>query len=236
MISRLIARSLPLSLRTRLRELRHSLTDKRTVERSTVFTDIHDRNEWQSAGTISGPGSELAETADVRALLPVLIERLRITSLLDAPCGDFHWMSQVNLDSCRYIGAEVVPHLVIHTNEKFASERRSFILADLTHDDLPKVDLVLCRDCLIHLSFGDAKAVLANIRRSGSRYLLTTTDPSVTENRPIKTGQYHAINLQLPPFSFGKPLELHRDRREPIDGQNLIDPHKHLALYRLKIG
>src|SRR5436189_239279 len=134
MISRLIARALPLSFRTKLRELRHSLTDKDSVERSAVFTDIHDKNYWRSTGTISGPGSEFDETADVRALLPELVERLGIRSLLDAPCGDFHWMSKISLGSCQYIGAEVVPQLVTYNNETFGSENRTFILADLTRD------------------------------------------------------------------------------------------------------
>jgi hypothetical protein len=48
-------------------------------------------------------------------------------------------------------------------------------MCDLTRDPLPKVDLVLCRDCLVHLSFDDIYESLDNLRRSGSMLLLTTT-------------------------------------------------------------
>ena len=233
MIRGLIVRVLPLSLVTMLRSVKHSFGHKSSNKNSEVFTNIHETNYWRSSGTISGPGSELAETEDIRALLPTLIERLSVKTLLDAPCGDFYWMSKVDLGSCNYVGAEVVPQLVEDNQKNFGAENRGFIFADLAHDELPKADMILCRDCLIHLSFKDAKAALANLRRSGSKYLLTTTDPSVTENRPIGNGQYHAINLELPPFSMGKPLEVHRDRRNPVHGETLIDPHKALALYRL---
>jgi hypothetical protein len=225
-----IVRALPLSFVTKLREFKHSLTDTNTLS-TDVFTNIHDKNHWQSKGTISGPGSELAETEDVRALLPALIQRLGIRTLLDAPCGDFYWMSQVDLGSCSYIGAEVVPGLVESNEKNFGTRNRSFIFADLTRDDLPKADMILCRDCLIHMNFRDAKATLSNLRRSGSKYLLTTSDPSVTENRPIKTGEYHSINLELPPFSMGMPLEVHRDRRNPVQGESLVDPKKALVLF-----
>jgi hypothetical protein len=233
MVPTFIIRALPLSLITKLRDFKHSLRNRGHDEHPEIFTEIYDKNHWRSRATISGPGSELAETEDVRYLLPTLIERLGVKILLDAPCGDFHWMSQVDIQSCNYIGAEVVPKLVKLNQSNFGATNRSFILADLTRDDLPKADMILCRDCLIHMNFKEAKAVLANFRRSESKYLLSTTDPSVSENRPIRTGEYHSINLELPPFSMGEPLEMHRDRRMPLNGEQLIDPTKSLALYAL---
>src|ERR1700710_218255 len=118
MIRRLIVRALPLSLVTALRGIRHSIGHKSSDKNSEVFTNIHDTNHWRSNDTISGPGSELAETEDIRLLLPPLIERLGVGTLLDAPCGDFYWMSKIDLGLCNYVGAEVVPKLVEENQEK----------------------------------------------------------------------------------------------------------------------
>jgi hypothetical protein len=230
-----IGRALPLFLVTTLRSLEHSIKSLGQQSRGSpdVFGEIHDRNKWGSVASVSGPGSEDRETMEIRELLPSLLQRYQIKSMLDAPCGDFSWMSKVDLGSCDYVGAEVVPKLVLTNKEKYERAGRKFISADLTKDSLPKVDLILCRDCLIHLSFKDAAAVLNNFLMSGSRYLLVTTDPSVQANRPIKTGGFRPLNLQLPPFRLPKPLELHRDRFPTEEGANLIDPNKHIGLFDL---
>ena len=73
------------------------------------------------------------------------------------------------------------------------------------HDPLPRVDLVFCRDCLVHLPFADALKALEKIQSSGSRYLLTTTFPG-RRNSDIATGEWHVIDLQAKPFLFPSPL------------------------------
>ena len=229
-----IKEALPVSTATRLRSLEHSIRGRGQAGGSKVpFGEIYRSNSWGSPESVSGPGSEILETEEIRALLPTLLGRFNIRSLLDAPCGDFSWMSKVDLGSCDYIGAEVVPELVASNKSKYEQPGRRFILADLRKDRLARSDLILCRDCLIHLSFRDAKAVLRNFRTSGSPLLLLTTDPSVKENRPVSTGGYRALNVRLPPFCLPEPLEIHRDRYPPAQGEILIDPHKHLGLFQL---
>src|ERR1700710_1901089 len=58
------------------------------------FQRIHDTNLWGAAASVSGLGSETDATAMLRAQLPRLLEKLQITSLLDAPCGDAGWIGQ----------------------------------------------------------------------------------------------------------------------------------------------
>jgi glycosyltransferase involved in cell wall biosynthesis len=60
----------------------------------------------------------------------------------------------------------------------------------------------------VHLSLHDIEAAIANIIRSGSRYLLTTTFPSRDTNHDIETGQWRPLNLERPPFSFPAPIRL----------------------------
>src|SRR3977135_750356 len=67
------------------------------------FERIHDSNLWGAAESTSGLGSELDATVVLRTELPRLLARLRITSLLDAPCGDAGWINQSSL-GVRYVG------------------------------------------------------------------------------------------------------------------------------------
>jgi hypothetical protein len=224
-------RARPLSVSTTLRALKHSIrSGPQSRNSSQVFTKIHDRNTWGSPESVSGPGSDARQTEEIRAFLPGLLSRYRIGMILDIPCGDFAWMSRIDIGQCKYIGADVVESLIEKNKVEFGKDR-IFLVKDLTKDDLPKADLVMCRDCLIHLSFRDGIAALKSIQRSGARYLLATTDPNVTANRPIKTGEFSPRNLMLPPYDLPAPLETQRDRYKPNAGEPLIDPTKHIALF-----
>ena len=120
------------------------------------------------------------------------------------PCGDFHWMSRVDLDGIDYIGGDIVANVV---NANKINEQKNIVFRhmNLVEDALPTVDLILCRDCLVHFSTADVFLALKNICMSGSRYLLTTTFSSCTQSYEIHTGQWRPLNLMIPPFSFPEP-------------------------------
>ena len=77
---------------------------------------------------------------------------------------------------------------------------------NLINDRLPKVDLIFCRDCLVHFSFADIILALENVCNSQSNYLLTTTFVDRKDNYDISTGGWHAVNFELSPFNFPKPI------------------------------
>ena len=83
-------------------------------------------------------------------------------------------MKEINFDKVNYIGGDIVPQLIKRNNELF-SKKYSFKIIDLTIDNLPKSDVIFCRDCLVHLSFKDIFKALNNIKRSNSKYLITTS-------------------------------------------------------------
>ena len=166
------------------------------------FRHIYETNHWNHAESVSGPGSSLEETGPIRRELPMLLKELGATSLLDLPCGDFHWMQHTDLAGIDYIGGDLVGELIERNQAGHARGGVSFRKLDLIHDTLPAVDAVLCRDCLVHLSFADAQAALANVARSGAKWLLTTSFPGVERNNDITTGQWRPINLMLSPFNL----------------------------------
>ena len=171
----------------------------------SVFTTTYNNNLFGAEKSKSGPGSDLSQTAAIRDELPGLLKELGVKSMLDAPCGDFYWMSQVELGIERYVGGEIVPQLVADNNRQYGGPARSFVEVDLTADALPQVDLIFCRDCLVHLSYRHLFAALRNCKNSKAKFLLTTTFTARTENRDIVSGEWRPINLELPPFSLPKP-------------------------------
>ncbi|MDP9279920.1 MAG: class I SAM-dependent methyltransferase, partial [Gemmatimonadota bacterium] len=141
------------------------------------FARIYKTNLWFDAESRSGTGSSLDETAQLRAFLPPLLRRLNTGSLLDLPCGDFNWMSHVDLSGIEYIGGDIVEPLIEANHARFESPARRFLKVDVISGPLPEADVILCRDCLVHFSFANIVAAFRTIKASGAEYLLTTTFP-----------------------------------------------------------
>lgn len=184
-----------------------------------VFTDIFRGNRWGGIESVSGEGSNLLQTRVVREALPSVLRQFSLHSMLDIPCGDFHWMKHVDLQGVDYTGADIVPDLIARNAQQHEAPQVHFRKLNLLEDKLPEVDLVFCRDCLVHLSFADTFTGLRNICDSGSRYLLTTTFPSRQTNADIVTGMWRTINLEAPPFSLPPPLMLINEECTESDGE-----------------
>jgi len=178
----------------------------------TVFTNIYKKRGFGDAESASGPGSSLEETAQIRKELPGVIKRLGIATLLDVPCGDLHWMKEVDLGLQKYIGADIVGELIQQIRRHYGCVGREFLVLDIIRDPIPKADAILCRDCLLHFSFSHIMKALNNLRNSGAHYFLTTTYVKHSRNEDIVTGQGHLLNLRLAPFNFPEPLILIDER------------------------
>lgn len=173
----------------------------------SIFRVIYHKNMW-GREIKSGGGSSLDQTVTLRQALPGLVRRIGAHTVLDAACGDYHWMKTVALDINRYIGIDIVPELVDQNCKEYGGEKITFLNADITRDRLPQADLIICRDVLVHLSFDDIGRAIENFRHSNSMFLLTTTYPGISTNRNILSGMWRPIDLQLPPFNFPPPIEL----------------------------
>lgn len=178
----------------------------RLMPRRMKFSTIYKYNLWNSGESLSGPGSEISKLPGIEKFLKSLIQELNIKSILDIPCGDFNWMKTVDLSGIKYVGADIIKDLVRQNRTLYGSGSKDFVVLDIIQDELPTADLVIIKDLFIHFSIPNILKSLENVRRSGSKYILTTTFPDVQENIRIKDGYNFNINLQVAPFSFGKPL------------------------------
>jgi hypothetical protein len=99
-----------------------------------------------------------------------------------------------------------VPAIIDENQRRHANESRRFMNLDLTSDALPAADVLLCRDCLVHLSYANIAAVLANVSRSTIRFILMTSFPGRGDNRDVEDGDWRTLDFQAPPFSFPEPV------------------------------
>lgn len=169
------------------------------------FEEIYKKNLWASAESGSGEGSEIAYTAPLRCWLIENLNTLNIKTFVDAPCGDFNWMKlvlpKVNIN---YIGLDIVESVIRQNKLLYASDHARFEVADICEDSLPDCDIIMVRDCLIHLSYEDINRFLINLSKTNYKYLLTSTylvDQNF-QNSNIQTGDFRFIDLFRDPFFF----------------------------------
>lgn len=200
-------------------DFRPSQDNLRLDERPAIeglFTNIWRENSWKGTESRSGPSSGLDRTSNIRREIPPLIKKLRISSLLDVPCGDLYWMKLLlpQLPEVKYTGIDIVEGLINENRLiEVGAENLEFHHRNALEDPLPETDLVLSRDFLFHLSYHDCRKFLRNFALSRSKYLLTTShivDDSFV-NQDIKTGGWRKIDLFSEPFCFPDPLESIKD-------------------------
>jgi hypothetical protein len=192
-----------------------SINQHRTGTKSSImggldFVEIYNTRGFDSDESHSGKGSSLAQTKRIREALPSLLSNLNIRTLLDVPCGDFHWMRHIiNSRDIKYIGGDVVKDLIVENIHKHGTEKVSFAVIDVRKDDLLYFgpDAIFCRDLLVHLPLQEAVQVIDNFRKSGAKYLIITTfSARLTNSEELMGNFWRPLNMEKSPFNFPTPL------------------------------
>lgn len=206
------------------------------------WTAPHRQNETSNGG--SGPGSTIAFTADLRALLSDLILELNVSSMLDIPCGGMVWqevlLRQLGLAkrSLHYQGVDIVPSLIARHRHRYADWTNvSFDVLDMTNSSVPRGhDLLFSRDALQHLRLEQAVATLRHWASSDAKWLLVGSYPDARTNKQLSlraqaVGKSFDIDLRKRPFC----LEPTHDYLETRKLSTPTDRHqKHLYLYEMR--
>ena len=188
-------------------------TKKKIFSHKTIkdrFTYIYSSHYWPSKESVSGPGSEIENTKNIRKEIIKLIQKYNIKKFLDIPCGDFNWIKNIIDKKIKYIGGDIVKDLIDKNNEKFAQPNIQFIEIDIIKDKLPSADIILCRDCLIHFSYDNIIKFFNNFINSEIDYILVTsyeTDKNNSaQNYEINDGDFRPLFLMKHPFNLPAPL------------------------------
>lgn len=195
---------------------------------SEKFSTIYSKRLWTSKESISGTGSTLENTIELREKLPSLISKYNIKSIVDAPCGDFNWFKEIIFDlEINYIGVDIVEELIRENIKRYSCHNINFKAGNICKDRLPSCDLLIVRDCLFHLSHNDINEFLLNISHLDYKYLMTTsfnTDDNF-ENSDIVSASFRVIDIFKSPYHFTKSKALN------IINEDLLNGNKKLILF-----
>lgn len=172
----------------------------------TIFTKIYENGTWINSETKSGPGSTYQQTLCIQEHIKRLVKKYNLQSLLDVPCGDFNWFKHIVDAIPNYSGGDIVKQIVEKNTILYPKHR--FIEFNISTDKIPEgVDVIFCRDLLVHLSLKDILQTLKNIKQSSAKYILMTTFIN-REFKDIDVGGWRPISFFDKPFCFPQPLEL----------------------------
>lgn len=189
-----------------------------------IFDDIYVNNgfggnEETRAETRSGPGSTLDATVNVRKFITDVVNRYDIKSVVDLPCGDFNWMSEIADDFDSYTGMDISKSCITDNRKKYP--QHNFKVFDAITDKIPDCDLLIVRDILGHMPLEYAGKAFNNIKSANWKYLIGTNwlyvnesgviDPKLQfkhENENIdEFGQCFLVNFMMEPLNLGAPIE-----------------------------
>jgi len=156
--------------------------------------------------TYSGPGSLIKNTENLINQLNLFIKEYNISSIIDVPCGDFNYFKFINLENIDYKGFDVSVNAIERCKD-FSKQNIKFDVLDATSQEVPKDDLIICKDLFIHLSFKDIFAVLANIKDKCKYFAVSRYSNGNEENIDKQTGlSARAIEISKNPFNFNKNI------------------------------
>ncbi len=186
-----------------------------------IFTDIYLHNHWKGTESVSGSGSTLKQTQYLRRDLEKILKIYRIGSILDIPCGDYNWMKFVEKQNIKYTGADIVKPLIKLNKKRYGQDKlRKFIVKDIIKDTLPTNDLIICRDCFVHLSFDEILKSIINIKKSNGKFLLATTFTDHFINTDSSRGGWRKLNMQKEPFNFPTPVFIINEKCTEGNGES----------------
>ncbi len=171
----------------------------------TIFTEIYEKAGWgrndQGIG-YSGLGSTVEHTQTYRQFIEDFIRENYITSVVDLGCGDWTFSKLIDWQGATYLGIDVVKPVIEENIRLYSSPTIEFRAEDIINADLPRADLLICKDVLMHLTNEDVQIVLQKI--GGFKHCIFTHDVDfatrTAQNGDISRGGFRHVDLRKSPF------------------------------------
>jgi len=172
-----------------------------------VFSKIYEHGLWsvnaRGEGT-SGGGSTVQNARPYMHFIEQFLKEKNIKTIIDLGCGDWEFSQHIDWGDRFYIGYDAVKSVIEKDRRLFGSEHIKFKQADILNMKIPKADLALCKDVLMHLPNRDIQGLLERTRHI--KYCLFTNCVSPLHIAPlnlncdIPLGQFRCLDLSKPPF------------------------------------
>jgi 2-polyprenyl-3-methyl-5-hydroxy-6-metoxy-1,4-benzoquinol methylase len=168
------------------------------MSNAEVFSKIYKEDLWHGG---SGAGSKIENIKEYVEILQKYIDKPEVKTVLDLGCGDWQFSKFLDLSSVSYLGVDVVESVIDSNSTSYSASNIKFISRDITTYEVPKADLIICKDVLQHLCNKDVVTILVKIITSSNFSLITNDfNPDNTENKDIDNGNYRCLDLTLSPF------------------------------------
>lgn len=164
-----------------------------------IFEHIYRNDLWHGG---SGPGSLPSVNRPYIRFLQSFLRHNEVRSVVDLGCGDWQFSRRIDWGSARYLGLDVVPHVLEANRRRYSGAAVEFNASPEDPKDIPGADLLLIKDVFQHLSnekvhayvrlFSKFKYVLVTNCIQKSRHLMNTD---------ISDGGFRPVDLRLAPFA-----------------------------------
>jgi SAM-dependent methyltransferase len=171
-----------------------------------VFTEIYETGGWgfdKEGKGFSGLGSTLLNSMSYIVFLQDFIKANRITTVVDAGCGDWTFSKEIKWGNVQYLGVDVVKNVIDEDINKYSAENIHFQQIDILKDPLPPADLLICKDVLMHLTNDDIVDFLER-NKQYKHYLFTNNvdfESSSNMNKDIMRGDFRPLDITKEPFN-----------------------------------
>ena len=179
-----------------------------------IMTDIYTRNAWGSQESRSGPTSTTHRTEQLRDQFQTFLKKFEIQSILDCGCGDWNWMSLVDLSNIDYLGVDIVDPLLDYLQTKFTKPNIRFQKMDVMEDPSESADVWFVRDLLCLYPFISYSLFFTRFLESNSKYIALSTVDSDEQNDPGILGIWRRLNIKEPPFTLKHPIYIMTDGKQ----------------------
>ena len=168
-----------------------------------AFANIYENDLW---GGGSGPSSP-AHNAPYMQILADFMRFNDVKTVVDLGCGDWQHARSMDWSGIRYQGFDIIESVIAANIKTFGSNTVTFhVLRSM--DELPRADLVICKDMLQHLPNADVAAHLDLLSRI-YRFAIVTNDIACWRdgqsenniNGDIVYGAYRQLRFDLSPFN-----------------------------------
>ena len=171
-------------------------------ETERIFTNLYQTAAWgvneEGIGS-SGPDSQLENSLEYIAFLQDFIRQNKIRTVLDVGCGDWSFSKAIRWGNVRYIGIDIVKPVIERNQKIYGSDKVTFLCGDMCEMELPKADLIICKDVLQYLPKSKINKFL-KITDTYKYCLLVNDLDQSGENKSVVTGDHRPLDLTEPPF------------------------------------
>ncbi len=178
-----------------------------------AMTQVYDKKLWGGIKThfYSGEGSHHPELVVpyVNALQSFLTTFDTPVTVCDLGCGDFNVGKQLAPLSQKYIAIDIVPKLIAHNVNIFASPTIEFTCLDIAVDPLPKADCAIIRQVLQHISNAEILSICKKLDQF--KYVIVTEhlpegdfipNVDIISGQGIRLKKQSGVNLLAAPFNL----------------------------------